>query len=122
MSTSVSKLPVLSVGVVNITTGKTQYDWSIYENKGLFAFLTNSGYLLFGREGSLEIGEKYDLIGNDSQRRLSKTGEIISFKSCENKDELINWLKSFNYDYTPIRAFSKRNSLSKKLTTSYSLK
>jgi hypothetical protein len=115
-------LPVISVGVVNIPTGKTQYDWSIYENKGLFAYLTDGGHLLFGAEGSLKIGDEYDLIGNDSGRRLSKTGSIVSICSCENKDEFIQWLKSFRYDYSPIRAFKSRSVSNRKLTTSYVLK
>jgi hypothetical protein len=114
-------LPVISVGVVNIASGKTQYDWSIYENKGLYAYLTNSGYLIFGAEGSLKVGDEYDLIGNDSRRRLSKCGSIISICSCENMDQFIQWLKSYEYDYTPIRAFKSRVS-NRKLTTSYVLK
>lgn len=40
------KNPVMSVGVINIQSGKTSDGWSIYENKGLEAYLTNGGFLL----------------------------------------------------------------------------
>lgn len=116
------KIAVLSVGVINIPTGKTQYDWDIYSNSGLHAYLTNGGYLLLGRKDCLSINDTYDLIGNDSNRRLSKVGRIIDMKSCEDKDEFIQWLKSHNYDYTPIKAFRKRPVSNKKLFTSYSIK
>lgn len=116
------KNPVLSVGVINITNGKTQYDWSIYENKGMHAFLTSGGFLLLGAEGSLKAGDSYDLIGNDSRRSLSKVGTIVDSYSCENKEEFTKWLKGHGFDYTPIRAFRKRAEGNRKLTTSYSLK
>lgn len=116
------KIAVLSVGVINIPTGKTQYDWDIYSNSGLHAYLTNGGYLLLGRKDCLSINDTYDLIGNDSNRRLSKVGRIIDMKSCEDRNDFIQWLKSHNYDYTPIRAFKKRPASNKRLITSYSIK
>jgi hypothetical protein len=119
---SMKTLPVISIGVVNIPSGMTQYDWSIYENIGLFAFLTDSGYLIFGAEGSLKVGDEYDLVGNDSRRRLSRNGSIISICSCEDKVVFTQWLKSHKYDYTPIRAFKSRSASNRKLTTSYVLK
>ena len=116
------KNPVMSVGVINIQSGKTSDGWSIYENKGLEAYLTNGGFLLLGAEGSLKIGDVYDLVSDQTRRSLSKRGRVLDNKSCENRDEFISWLKSHNYDYTPIKAFRKRAEGSKKLLTSYVLK
>lgn len=115
-------MPVIAIGVVNITTGKTAHDWSIYENPGLWASLTSGGYLIFGGGGGEKTGSTYELIANDSRRNLNKRGEIISSHSCEDKESFIQWLKSFGYDYTPIRAYTKRPAGNKKLSTSYVLK
>jgi len=114
--------PVLSVGVINITTGVTSDKWSIYENKGLFAYLASGGFLILGAEGSFQKGDSYDLIGDQTRRSLSKRGRIIDSHSCANKEEFIAWLKSHKYDYTPIRSFRKRPEGTKKLSTSYVLK
>lgn len=116
------KNPVMSVGVLNIQSGKTSDDWSIYENKGLEAYLTNGEFLILGAMNSFKIGDSYDLINDQSRRSLSKKGRVLDTKICDNKDEFINWLKSHNYDYTPIKAFRKRASNNKKLLTSYVLK
>lgn len=117
-----NKYPVISVGVVNIPSGNTEHGWSIYENKGLHAHLTDLGFLIFGGGKSLEIGDEFDLISDQNRRRLSKSGTIISHYSCDDKDSFIQWLKSNGYDYTPIRAFKARNPRNRKLTTSYVLK
>lgn len=122
MKKSTNQNPVISVGVINITTGKTQYDWSIYENGKMFAFLTSQSFLLLGSEGSLKPGDSYDLIGNDSHRSLSRKGTIIDSFSCEDRDAFIAWLKKHNFDYTPIKAFRARKASNRKLQTSYSLK
>ena len=113
---------VLSVGVVNMTTGKTVHDWSIYENANMHAFLTNRGYLLLGRADSLSIGDEVKLIGNDSQRSLGShnNGNVIATAPCE-KGLLLSMLKSNGYDYYPIQPFTKR-TMTKKLKTSYSIK
>ena len=116
------KNPVMSVGVINIQSGKTSYDWSIYENKGLEAYLTNGGFLILGAKGSFKVNDIYDLVNDQSRRSLSKNGRILDLKPFDNKDEFISWLKSHNYDYTPIKAFRKRASNNKKLLTSYVLK
>jgi hypothetical protein len=117
-----NKYPVISVGVVNIPSGNTEHGWSIYENKGLYAHLTDLGFLIFGGGTSLEVGDEFDLISDQTGRRLSKTGTIISHYSCDDKNSFIQWLKSHGYDYTPIKAFKARNSRNRKLTTSYVLK
>tara|TARA_R110000803_G_scaffold210835_1_gene284211 strand:+ start:69790 stop:70143 length:354 start_codon:yes stop_codon:yes gene_type:complete len=116
------KRPVIGVGVINIQSGVTKYNWSIYENKGLYGYLTDGGFLLLGAKDSLVNGDTYDLIGNDSRRRLSKFGSVIDSCSCANKDEFIKWLKSHGYDYTKLRPFKKRAKGNRKLITSYSLK
>ena len=122
------KAMVLSVGVVNMTTGKTQYDWSIYENQGLQAFLIQapSHFLLFGAKESFKIGDEVDLISNDSNRRLGKTGAIKDIATCT-KEELLPMLLKHGFDYYPSRPFQKKKGSSSfrgpaKLTTSFSVK
>jgi len=120
---------VLSVGVVNMTTGNTQHDWSIYENKGLHAYLLDAGSrcLLFATPNSFNIGDEVDLVGNDSNRRLGKTGSIKDMAPC-NKEELLPMLLKHGYDYSPSRPFQKKKGTicpfrgPAKLTTSFSVK
>lgn len=111
---------VISVGVVNMTTGKTMYDWSIYENSGLHAFLTSTGSLLFGVKETFNLNDEVLLIGNDSLRKLN-TCTIIDSSSCI-KEELLVMLRKHNYDYYPIRAFASRAKNNRKLRISYSVK
>lgn len=115
-------LPVISVGVINIPSGNTMYDWSIYDNVGMCGYLTDLGFLILGAAGSLEIGDEFDLINDQTRRRLSKTGKVISTHSCDSKDLFIKWLRDNRYDYTPIKSFKSRASHNRKLSTSYVLK
>ena len=119
---TLEKNPVMSIGVVNITTGKTCYDWSIYENPGLEAYLTDLGFLIFGSMGSFGVGDSFDLVGDQSRRSLGKRGSVVDAKSCTDREEFILWLKSHGYGYTPIRAFTSRSKHNRKLTTSFVLK
>lgn len=112
---------VLSVGVVNMTNGNTQHDWSIYENEGLHAFLTSDGFLLFGTKDTFEIGDTVQMFNNDSGRKQKGPVKIVATSSCE-KEELLKMLKSNNYDYYPIRSFKARPQGNRKLGTSYSVK
>ena len=116
------KLYVLSIGVVNMTSGKTMYDWSIYDNGPLFAYLTDKNYILFGAEGSLKIGDRFEVFNDQSRRSLGshQNGEVIDISPCKS-EELLAMLKKHGYDYYPIKAFKKR-SMTKKLKTSYVLK
>ena len=113
---------VLSVGIVNMQTGKTQYDWSIYETWGskMKAYLTDRSSLLFCVDGTFSIGEEVELRGNDSQRRLHSC-KVIDESPCT-KDELLTMLKKNHYDYYPIKAFRSRAEGNRKLGTSYSVK
>ena len=118
---------VIAVGVVNMTTGKTNHkdtrpedEWSIYENQGLFGFLTSGRFLLFGTESTFNVGDNVDLVSNDGNRKL-KSCNIIDKSSCD-KDTLLTMLKKNNYDYYPIRAFKARPKNNGKLSTSYSVK
>ena len=112
---------VLSVGVINMTTGQTMYDWSIYENKEMWAFLTSAGFLLLGRQGTFEKDDSFYLVNNDTGRKLSKWGEILDASPCNSVD-LLKMLKEHDYDYYPIRAFRSRSKDNRKLLTSYSVK
>jgi hypothetical protein len=115
------KAMVISVGVVNMTTGATIFGWSIFENSGMYAFLTSGDYLLLGAKDSFEIGDEVELIGNDSNRRLGKKHKIVDASEAT-KEVLLKMLKSHNFDYSPIRAFRARPAGNKKLQTSYSVK
>lgn len=118
-------LYVISIGVVNITTGKTMHGWSIYENHEkqseykAYVSLTQNGSLLYG-SGPLEIGKKLELRGNDSKRLLGSDTVIDSSES--NMEDVLVMLKRNNYDYYPIKAFKARAKNNLKLKTSYSIK
>lgn len=115
------KIAVLAIGIVNILSGKTKYDWDIYTNNsgGGVTYLTNQGFLIIS-SGNVDLPEIFDLINNDSRRLLHSGVSIID--SCgTTKDEVLKMLNHNGYDYYPIKAFQKRKS-SKKLKTSYTLK
>lgn len=114
------KANVIGIGVVNMTTGNTCYDWSIYENTGFHAFLATTGTILFGSKTTFQIGDSVKLLSNEG-RSLARTVEIVDVAPCE-KDSLLKMLKGHNYDYYPIRAFKARAKGNKKLGTSYSVK
>lgn len=112
---------VLSIGVVNIPTGKTMYDWSIYDHPEGFTpmiSLTSQGSLLYGGVG--KIGEEVEFRGNDSRRLLGKT-KIVDECKCT-KEELMSMLKKHGYDYYPLRPFAPRPKGNRTLRTSYSVK
>jgi len=113
---------VLSIGLVNIDTGKTMYDWSIYENGPGTVYLTNTGSLLYGSAGAgyLVIGDTYELRGNDSQRLLQR-GKIID-TAPTTREAVLAMLKKNGYDCNPIKAFRKRAPGNKNLGLSYSIK
>jgi hypothetical protein len=114
-------LYVLSIGIINILTGKTMYDWSIYDHVAdhvSSVSLTRNGSLLLGGGG--EIGDEIELRGNDSQRLLGRD-KIVDNCKCT-KDEVLAMLKKNGYDYYPLRAFKARAKDNRKLKTSYSVK
>lgn len=116
-------LYVIAIGIVNILTGKTMYDWSIYQTVGDHTgtvTLTRSGSLLYGAGPAGEIGEDIELRGNDSQRLLGKD-KIVDHSKCT-KDEVLVMLKRNGYDYYPLRPFQARAKSNRKLKTSYSIK
>lgn len=112
------ELHVLSIGVINILTGKTQYDWSIYEQPNSKVTLTSGGFLLFNA-GGFEPGTEYSMRNNDSHRSCG-SGKIVDNAPCE-KEAVLSMLKKHGYDYYPLPPFAKRSS-SRKLKTSYSVK
>lgn len=117
------ELFVLSIGVVNPNTGKTMYEWGIYDDfwkNGMSASLTTGGHLLFSAGKGFDAGEEFALRSNDS-RRFLKLVDVID--SCQvSKESLLDMLKRNGYDYTPLRPFAKRAPGNKKLSTSYVLK
>ena len=114
------KASVLSVGIINMTNGKTAHGWSIFDSK-LTAYLTSGSYLLLAAPGTFKVNDSVELIGNDTGRRLSKNHTIVG-ESPTDKDELLKFLKSHNFDYYPLRSFKARPPGNKKLQTSYSVK
>ena len=86
------KASVLSVGIINMTNGKTAHGWSIFDSK-LTAYLTSGSYLLLAAPGTFKVNDSVELIGNDTGRRLSKNHTIVG-ESPTDKDELLKFLKS----------------------------
>jgi len=115
---------VMGIGVININTGRTMYDWSIYDSslaENASVYLTDENSLLYCQTGTFEIGDVVDLFGNDSRRSL-KRGVTIIDSSVTIKENVLKMLKQHNFDYYPIRPFTKRPSGNRKLKTSYSVK
>lgn len=112
---------VLSIGVININTGKTQYDWSIYDDKPEITNLYHckEGFLIRGAKGSLEIGDSVIMRNNDTRRKLGCA--TIDKVLPVTREELIDGLYELGYDYKPKRAF-KKSAFKKKLRTSFTLK
>jgi hypothetical protein len=116
-----NKIFVISVGVINMTSGNTAHNWSIYENKGMFAYLTNKHFLMLAAENTFKIGSNCNLCDNDSQRMLQKDVTVVDVAPCT-QEQLLAMLKKNGYDYYPIKAFRSRPKGNKKLKTSYSVK
>lgn len=111
-------VPVLPIGIVKPESGKTMYDWNMYDSK---AYITLArGFLLYhANANDFTIGESIELRGNDSNRKL-KTTTIID-QSPANREAVLEMLLNNEYDYYPTRAFKKKR-YPRKLTTSYSVK
>jgi len=110
----------LSIGTINIQTGKTQYDWSIYDNNSNIELaLSGCGRLMYGVKGTFIVGDSLTIRNNDTQRKLQSV--IISAILPCNKEELIEKLLEHGYDYRTLRAFYKKK-FSRKLSVSYSVK
>jgi hypothetical protein len=108
----------ISIGVINILTGKTMYDWSIYDNSNSYVYYTGSN-LLYAVEGTFEIGDNVLLKNNDTNRKINNYTIVDSCKCI--KDDVINMLLKHGYDYRPARAFKKKQ-FDRKLMTSFSIK
>jgi len=111
---------VLSIGVVNIPTGKTQYDWSIYDTDEAGVFLTSCGKLMYCNDDTFQIGDKVTLRGNDTLRKCGNV-TIVDYSPAV-KEHVLEMLKKNNFDYYPIKAFRARAKNNRKLTTSFSVK
>jgi hypothetical protein len=116
------KAYVLPIGVVNIPSGATMYDWSIYDYPSSYVYLSDAmgGHLLYASKDSFEIGDKVRLFGNDNNRDLGKTGTILDMSPCV-KEDVISMLLKHDYDYRAARPFQAKSS-KRKLSTSYSVK
>jgi len=109
---------VISIGKVNIQTGNTKYNWSVYDSSSKIFYA--GGILLYGStENELKIGDILTLRNNDSNRLVTRCKIIDSAPA--NKEAVIEMLLKHEYDYRPARAFKKKE-FSKKLKTSYSIK
>jgi len=113
---------VLSIGNANPNTGKTQYDWNLYDefwNNKMWAFLCNGFFIFSANEDDFSINEEVILRNNDGQRKI-KSAKIID-KCIVNRDTMLEMLLKNKYDYYPVRAFKKKR-FDRKLITSYSVK
>ena len=116
------KAYVIPIGVVNIPSGATMYDWSIYEYPSSYVFLSDAmgGHLLYASQDTFKVGDTVRLYGNDNNRDLGKTGNILDMSPCV-KEDVIKMLLKHDYDYRSARAFQAKSS-KRKLSTSYSVK
>jgi len=114
------KVAVLTIGIVNIQTGKTQYDWSIYDYSDGYVYLTDDGSLLYASKDSFKNDDSFELYNNDSGRSLGRKSKIIDMSPCVKKD-VIEMLFKNKYDYSVKRAFQKAK-YKRKLRSSYSVK
>lgn len=118
---------VISIGIINITTGMTGHDWSIYDQTPTVhssVFLTNRGFLLVAAHDTFQKGDVLkDIRDNDSLRKVSMASgaAIVDIAPCI-KEEVLAMLKRNGYDYYPIKAFRARPKGNRKLSTSYSVK
>ena len=113
------KADVLGIGVINITSGKTMYDWSIYDWPEGCVYLTSSNRILYASPETFQIGDNVTLIGNDSRRKLQEV-TVVDVCKCV-YSEVVEMLWKHEMDYKPKRAFAKAR-WSKKLQSSYSVK
>ncbi|MEG1140925.1 MAG: hypothetical protein RSE41_00440 [Clostridia bacterium] len=109
----------ISIGVINIPTGATRYNWSIYEDPEAYVYLTQNNSLFYAAPDTFNIGEEITLRSNDTNRKLL-TDTIVDCCPCI-KETVIDMLYKNGYDYKPKRAF-KKAAFSRKLKTSYSIK
>lgn len=115
------KVPVICIGVIHIPTGKTHFDWSIYDSPAdSEVALTKNNRLLYGH--GLQPGDRVSLVDNDSNRKVSGCTDIeIVAVAKAKKDDTLKMLKENGYDYYTGRPFQKKAS-SRKLMSSYSIK
>lgn len=115
---------VLSIGVINITTGKTSHEWDIYDARfNAMVYLTDGNFLFYSAPGTFTVGDEVQMVGNDSGRLAgNRSGyKIVDYAPCV-KEEVLPMLKRNSFDYYPIQAYRARPKGNKKLGTSYSVK
>lgn len=128
---TMKKAYVLPIGIVSPSSGKTMYEWNIYDSwPDGWAFLyggAGGDCLVFSSdEHDFEIGEDLILYGNDTGRRLTYASKVKD-KAPVKKEELVDMLYKHGYDYKPKRAFQPSSGKRRlggpaKLATSYSVK
>lgn len=114
------KVNAISIGSINIQSGKTQYGWSIYDSKGSEVYLV-ANRLLYAAKGTFEIGDIVSCFDNDSGRSLELVSAEITDIATAKKDDVVDMLAKNGYDYSVAKPFKKKKS-DKKLNTSYSVK
>lgn len=82
----------IPLGKVSPTTGKTKFDWSVFDEDhkdSELYLISHSGKanwcsVLWGSKDSLKVGDKVVIVDNDSQRKTSgvASGVQIVFDSC----------------------------------------
>ena len=110
---------VLSIGIINPSTGKTGVEWNLFDHPEMLVYLTDDGYLIYASNGSLPVDTVVILRNNDSRRRI-KDSTIIDF-CLRNRGDLLEMLMNNGYNYYPAKPFTKKPKTDR-LITSYSLK
>lgn len=112
------KAHVLSIGNINIQTGKTAHGWSIYDNPEMRVYLCNHR-LLYASPDTFNVDDKVTLVGNDNGRRLDLL--TVNDSSPCIKEDVIKMLLKYGFDYRKLAPFKKKSS-NVKLASSYSVK
>ena len=84
----------ISCGSFNLTSGKTKFDWSIYDQKNGYIFFTDRHFILYGVKDTLKEGDTVWVVDNDTQRAISRayTGKA-TITACvpANKEDITKW-------------------------------
>ena len=65
----------ISCGSFNLTSGKTKFDWSIYDNGDGYVFFTDKNIILYGTKDTFKTGDTIWAVDNDTQRAISRAFE-----------------------------------------------
>ena len=84
----------IGCGQFNLSSGKTKFDWSIYNNGDGYVFFTTTHIMLYGAKDSLKTGDKFWVVDNDTHRAISRTWggpALITGSVPATKEDILKW-------------------------------